>query len=59
MFPYILAEFGVISTQQVWFKQTIALQLSCDCVKLSRTLGEHTHTHTPIAHICEALPDVL
>ena len=29
-------EFGVISTQQVWFKQTIALQLSCGCVKLSR-----------------------
>ena len=30
-------EFGVISTQQMWFKQTIALQLSCGCVKLSRS----------------------
>ena len=37
-FPYSpTLEFGVISTQQMWFKQTIALQLSCGCVKISRS----------------------
>ena len=37
-FPYSpTLEFGVISTQQMWFKQTIALQLSCGGVKISRS----------------------
>ena len=33
----MVVEFGVISTQQMWFKQTIALQLSFGCVKISRS----------------------